>query len=87
MSGNTEIKKWLEYAKYELLVAKDLQLQKEYVYRAVLTHCQQSVEKYLKAYILKYNLKFIRTHDLVILQKQCEEVDVRFKKLRENWRG
>jgi HEPN domain-containing protein len=75
MSDSNTIEKWMEYAKNDLLVARDLQLLKEYVYRAVLTHSQQSVEKYLKAVILKYELKAFKTHDLVILIKTCESVE------------
>lgn len=78
MPDSLELKKWLHYAKNDLLVAKDLQLQKEYVYRAVLTHCQQAVEKYLKAFILHNNHQLVRTHDLIILNKLCADTDAAF---------
>lgn len=41
---NKTIKKWIEYAQNDLLVAKNLVEQGDYVNRAVLTHCQQSIE-------------------------------------------
>lgn len=77
------IEKWLHYAKNDLLVAKELQLQKEFVYRAVLTHAQQSVEKYLKAFVLLWNLKFIRTHDLILLNRICAQVKKDFSSFDE----
>lgn len=78
MSDNGNIEKWLQFAKNDLLVARDLQLQKDFVYRAVLTHCQQSVEKYFKTFLLKNNIEIIRTHDLIILNKICLAKDSTF---------
>lgn len=84
MSDSTGIDKWIEFAKNDLLVAKDLSLQHEYVYRAVLTHCQQSVEKYLKAFLLKNQASLFKTHDLVFLNKMCSSHDVAFKNWNED---
>jgi len=84
MSDSTDIKKWLEYAANDLLVAKDLQLQEAYTRRAILTHCQQSAEKYLKAFILKNGLAFEKIHDLLRLNKRCEVYDEDFKMLKDD---
>ncbi len=84
MSHNTIVNRWIEYAKNDLLVAVDLGLQKEYVFRAVLTHCQQSTEKYLKAYLLSKNVSIKKTHDLVYLNKSCEQIESTFSVLEEN---
>jgi HEPN domain-containing protein len=34
-------------------------------------HCQQSIEKYLKAFLVFKNYEFPRTHDLEVIQKMC----------------
>lgn len=75
MSDSKSIEKWIEYAKNDLLVANELKLQQYFVYRAVLTHCQQAVEKYLKAFILSKDGQLKKTHDLIILNKICIKED------------
>lgn len=44
-------------------------------------HCQQAVEKYLKAYILKLGLAFKRTHDVVFLLEQINQIE----KIEDHW--
>lgn len=80
---NTE--RWIEYAQNDLLVAKSLVEQDDYVNRAVLTHCQQSIEKYLKAYALMNRLGLKKIHDLVALSKICEQVNERFKQFEREF--
>ena len=46
---------------------------------AVCFHCQQSAEKYLKAYLVREGIKFPRTHDLLELHKLCSSVDPGFE--------
>lgn len=73
---------WLDRAKKDLVIAqediKDPQ-RSEYV----AFNCQQAAEKYLKAFIIKNELKFKATHDLVNLLEICIEKDSEFTKLRE----
>lgn len=38
-------------------------------------HCQQAVEKYLKAYLVFYELEFEKIHDLWKLAKLCSDID------------
>jgi HEPN domain-containing protein len=45
---------------------------------AVCFHCQQCCEKYLKAFLVKYNVIFPKTHDLLELHKLCLSVDSTF---------
>lgn len=42
-------------------------------------HCQQSAEKYLKAFLLQHNVHFERTHELGELNDLCVEVDGTFQ--------
>ena len=47
-------------------------------------HCQQAVEKYLKGYLTKKNIDFLKSHDLDYLLKLCVEGDKKFEIYREN---
>ena len=62
----------LDTAKYLLMVGK---------FRACVFHAQQSVEKYLKAYILKKENELIRTHSIRYLLEICMQHDNEFKEL------
>ncbi len=75
MSDSSDFNSWIEMAKNDLLVAKELVQKKHFVYRAILMHSQQSIEKYLKAFLLFHNIAVIRTHDLLTLCKTCENYD------------
>ncbi|MDQ6761465.1 MAG: HEPN domain-containing protein [Bacteroidota bacterium] len=71
-------------AKNDLLVARELVQEKHFVYRAILMHSQQSIEKYLKAFLLFHNTAIIRTHDLLTLCKTCENYDQAFLPFEED---
>jgi len=68
MSENLKIiRLWVEKADHDLGTAK---LTHKYLpdYRDTIAfHCQQAVEKYLKAYLIFNNVQPKRTHDLVVL--------------------
>ena len=49
-------------------------------------HCQQSAEKYVKAFLTEHDVEFPRNHDLVRLLELCLKVDESFEKLRNNLR-
>jgi len=38
-------------------------------------HCAQSVEKYLKGYLVNHDIIPLKTHDLPYLRSLCEEID------------
>lgn len=46
-------------------------------------HCQQCVEKLLKAYLCYNNKEFRKTHDIAELISLCIEIDPEFEKLFE----
>ncbi len=80
---NEHLKKWIQLAELDLKSAKDLLNNNEPVTSAICFHCQQTVEKYLKAFLI-YNQKEIsRTHDLTFLINQCIKIDEEFKILFE----
>ena len=78
MKDSSDYHSWIEFAKNDLLVARELDIEKHFVCRAVLTHSQQALEKYLKAFLLFRNQSIQRTHDLLILCKMCERFDETF---------
>ena len=41
-------------------------------------HCQQAIEKFLKAFLIYNQKEFIRTHDLNLLRNLCSEIDSDF---------
>jgi len=53
----------------------------EVVTSAVCFHCQQVVEKLLKAYLISKNIDIEKTHDLEYLLQLCARQDAEFEKL------
>jgi HEPN domain-containing protein len=45
-------------------------------------HCQQSAEKYLKAFLQEYGIAFSNQHSLVPLLEACISIDDSFERLR-----
>ena len=74
---------WIVKALEDLKVAEhEMRLEeKEIVTSAVCFHCQQFVEKVLKAFLVAQGVDFPRTHNLEILLKLCSEQDPEFKEL------
>jgi HEPN domain-containing protein len=72
---NALIKEWLHIADEDIFTAKIL-LNHDYIYpRSICFHCQQSAEKYLKAYLIYFDLDVIKTHDLSSLINQLQGKD------------
>ncbi|MHB1679484.1 MAG: HEPN domain-containing protein [bacterium] len=46
-------------------------------------HCQQAVEKCLKAYLAYNNKEILKTHDISDILKDCEQIDTDFAKIGE----
>ncbi len=59
---------WVAKAEDDFLVATQImRRRKQRVYDAACFHCQQTVEKYLKARLIEAGLPFPKTHDLPAL--------------------
>ncbi len=58
---------WIEKAEEDWISAKWLQESPNPVYNAICFHVQQSIEKYLKAWLQEKNIPFSKTHDFVDL--------------------
>jgi HEPN domain-containing protein len=55
---------WLAKAKIDLRVCDSLAAQDADLWEAVTFHCQQAVEKALKAVLVRHQVEFPKTHDL-----------------------
>lgn len=76
-----EIRLWLLKSHQDLAVAK-LLIEKQKAYLGIaLYHCQQSVEKGLKAYLTYHDVLFKKTHNLTALARLCMEFEPRFETL------
>jgi len=75
------IKRWIIKALEDLKIAKhELTFpEKEIASGPVCFHCQQAIEKLLKAYLVFKNTEFGKTHDLIYLLELCAKHDKDFK--------
>lgn len=61
------IQQWVEMADHDLGTAKIVFQHLPDYYETVAFHCQQAVEKYLKALLIDFDIPFKRSHSLVYL--------------------
>lgn len=83
MSRDREVRRWLFKAMEDLRVAQhELMLpEAEVVTTAVCFHCQQFIEKGLKAFLVAHGKDFPRTHNLGFLKALCAEIERAFEQL------
>ena len=69
-----QVEDWILLADKDLYAA-ELLLKDEYpLTNIVAFHCQQTIEKYLKAFLIENDVSIIKTHDLVKLNKMAMEI-------------
>lgn len=75
------LERWVIKANNDLTVAEhELNTsRKERVTEAICFHCQQAVEKYLKAFLIFHKQDFGKTHNLEYLLKLCSQQDKEFQ--------
>ena len=66
---------WIEKADHDLMAADILLQANPLILDIACFHCQQAVEKYLKAYLVYRERDFIFTHNLEYLVQQCSLID------------
>jgi len=71
---------WYRFAREDLSAARELAGRGTFHHQACLL-CQQSVEKYLKAYLLSKGWKLAKTHELSQLVGECCIHDDAFQSL------
>ena len=79
MSEPDIVKEWLRYANNDLIVAKHC-FEDLYPKQTEIAsyHCQQCAEKALKAILLFHDKEPLKTHDLKVLCKMCQDIDSTF---------
>jgi len=75
------IKRWIKKADHDLGTAIITFTHIPKYKDTIAFHCQQAVEKYLKAYLLKLELPHSRTHDVVFLLEQINK----HEKVEQEW--
>lgn len=79
-----EIKEWIEKADHDLGSAKIIYIHLPDYFDTIAFHCQQAVEKYIKAILVFHGIEFQRSHDLVylleLLSRKIEIDEIKFRK-------
>lgn len=80
-----EVEKWLLKALNDYRTAeKLLNLPEEEIITDTLCfHCQQTVEKFLKSFLIFHSIEFEKVHSLEYLIKLCSNIDPNFESLYE----
>ncbi|MEM5821205.1 MAG: HEPN domain-containing protein [Candidatus Aenigmatarchaeota archaeon] len=78
---NEKVKKWIDKANKDLERAKRSFEFEDY--EECLFHAQQAAEKFLKAFLTKFQIDFKKTHDIYYLISLCKIVDKSFEYLIE----
>ncbi|MCL2283717.1 MAG: HEPN domain-containing protein [Fibromonadales bacterium] len=68
-----DLKSWVFFAENDIISAKEL-LYNPRLTGEVAFHCQQAIEKYFKAYLLKYNKQIPKIHDLLKLYGEVKKI-------------
>ena len=81
---NTEVRRWLIKAGNDWSAVRKLIVPVCAEPDVAAFHCQQAVEKTLKAYLVSRTIDFQKIHDLGRLLDQCCAVDQDFETLRDD---
>ena len=66
---------WLDKASADFLAAKHLSGESPQFGAIVAFHCQQAAEKFLKAFLVRHQIEFPKTHDIARLLRGAASVD------------
>ena len=72
------VRQWIAKAGDDLIVIDKLTQFEVIATSAVCFHCQQVVEKYLKAFLIANGVEIRKTHNIEFLLAECEEFDPEF---------
>ncbi len=78
-----EVQKWLIKSQHDLGSARRLMEGDDPYLDTAVYHCQQAVEKALKAFLTYHDAEFGKTHDLTELVEVCFTIAPAF----DSWRG
>jgi HEPN domain-containing protein len=82
MMQKPEYLEWIEIADQDLNSAIFLKLMIPVPIEIICYHCQQSVEKLLKAFLVKNNIKIGKTHDLTVLYNKSNSIESGFTEIK-----
>ncbi len=77
------VNRWLRKADSDFKAVKQLLTFEDALIDVISFHCQQAVEKYLKAYLTWVDIRAKKTHDLETLLNMCIENDKEFEQLEK----
>ena len=72
------MEQWLEKANEDLFVVDKLTKFEVVAASSACFHCQQAVEKFLKAYLIANGIDFKKTHNIEYLLSECADLDKDF---------
>ena len=72
------IKQWLLKANEDLLVVERLVDYEIIATSSACFHCQQAVEKFLKAFLISNDIEIKKTHNIEYLLSECSDIDEDF---------
>jgi HEPN domain-containing protein len=73
--------RWLQKAESDIKVARHILEMDDPPTDAICFHCQQAIEKYLKAFLTCHDVQVKKTHDLGMLLEMCLEIDKEFESM------
>jgi len=73
------VNKWIMKADKDLLSSERELSFENPVTETVCFHCQQAVEKYIKAFLVHHQIYFTKSHKIINLLELCANVDPSFK--------
>ena len=83
MDNKDIAEEWFKIADLDLSSAEFLQKMNPVPIEIICFHCQQSAEKYLKGFLALSGEDIKKTHDLIQLNKMCQEYDKNFETIAE----
>jgi HEPN domain-containing protein len=69
-----QVEDWVSLADKDLYAAEIIMRDDYPLTNIVAFHCQQAIEKYLKAYLIEKDVQIIKTHDLIKLNDMTKEI-------------
>ena len=69
-----QVEDWFFFAERDLKTAERIINDEDPFTNIIAFHCQQAVEKYLKAYLIGNGIPLNKTHDLILLNNMIKEI-------------
>ena len=69
------VEDWLFMAEMDIQTCERLITDEYLLTNIIAFHCQQAIEKYLKAYLIENNVSLLKTHDLIKLNNMVKGID------------